>query len=292
MRKRFELEDDEILFGGKETFVSQEEKRKINKNIDFQEVSEDIVKSVDLKAFKLAITIVLIIGLFVSLITFRIGNMFMFVLAIVGFFVIGRKNKNYIYGPIENYYTSNLSITLKGFFNNVFNIKSFMPFANQIGWIAVAILFIEQIVLKNFLFYPISTGIAGLGLLLYSLSIMMLIANKDTKSLSVLLALFAFVSVTASAVTSVLFGYISGQNFILAFVSLLFADWFSYFNIYKVDVEELEQAFEEVNNKKYGQRKDVEKTKEEIDTTYDDDDEIDIFGNNQEIDYNQEIKIE
>lgn len=247
MKRNLPFEDEGIKSDLEQSNTPLLKETEFSNQVFNEDLINEYKKLVNLNFLKIGILIVLIAGVLFSVIAFEFFNALIFVLFLVGFVLLNKKKSTFTYGVLENYYTSNLSTTLRGFFTNVFKVKPLFPFASTIGWIAIIILFVEQIMLRNFLHYTVTTSISGFGLLILLLSILLMISTHKMKELSVILATFAFFSISASLLTSVAFGYISGQNFFLAIVALAFAEWFNLFNIYKVDKEELKQAIDEKN---------------------------------------------
>lgn len=186
---------------------------------------------------------VLLISLLVAIIKIDVANMILLAPFLMSIYIIGKRDKVFEYGVVENYYMWNLTTTLRLTARNTKMFSLLYDKRLLISYIAVAIISLEQLLLRSFLPYGWSVSLAGLSYTLVILGAVSLFAERETRQMShVFFALTIGLYISTSAAYW-FYGYLNGMNIVFAIFSYFLALRSYQIQIKHVDEKELEKAF-------------------------------------------------
>lgn len=186
---------------------------------------------------------VLLISLLVAIIKIDVANMILFAPFLMSIYLINKRDKDFQYGVVENYYMWNLTTTLRLTARNTKMFSLLYDKRLLVSYIAVAIISLEQLLLRSFLPYGWSVSLAGLSYTLVILGAVSLFAERETRQMShVFFALTIGLYITTSAAYW-FYGYLNGMNIVFAIFSYFLALRSYQIQITHVDEKELEKAF-------------------------------------------------
>lgn len=220
------VKDKEDYFGmpsmeGMEKNPELENEKKVS--IDIEDAVENISVSHNMTWIVLWIALGLSVAAFVF--TFDLADAIVTILILIGTILLSKKLKGFEIDSEKRHYMKNLCHTLKAFLIRVIGFKMFYVNRKRNALIAAGVLFIEQPILRAWLYYPISAGIHYVALIVLFLSLLCTIASKEFDVLAKLTGMIGISQAISIFLICVFFHYVAIETILIAITLAVLSSW-------------------------------------------------------------------
>lgn len=233
------MEDSTTVFGDRSLSVEKVKVEVEAEHISVTELMEDQFPS---KRSWLIWWSILVATMLFTVLLFKPGNLLSVLVIFIVSIPLSLKSKKFSYDEQKNYYVVNLSNTLRAFLRRVCHLEDWFIHAKTLVWIGMVVSFIEIVVLRAFLFYPLSITIHLLSSAVFIVGIMMLLSNRKSQLVASLLNIAAITSTIAASVVTLVLMYVPIQVLWIAMLQLILATLISKVNMQDIKLKKEENT--------------------------------------------------